>query len=155
MESDASAENIQIDTEKVMIDIQLMNDNKLVISDDSTVAPVIIEELDENAINSMDVDISEFVEAKALQIQEVENIIPSYTLSQSCSSIKDLAMDTDQDQDMSLTADEEDRLTKQFLNGELTFCEYSSKMDQDINLEMSENDAPRYNCTKNKISLDL
>ncbi|EFN89464.1 General transcription factor 3C polypeptide 3 [Harpegnathos saltator] len=121
---------------------QLTNENQLIISPNSNVAPVIIEELDENAISS--IDMSEFVEAKALQIQEVENVmIPSYTLSTSCNLNKDVTIDMDQDQEILLIADEEDRLTKQFLNGELTFCEYSSKMDQDIDLEMVENDVPR------------
>ncbi|XP_071625567.1 general transcription factor 3C polypeptide 3-like [Temnothorax longispinosus] len=48
-------------------------------------------------------------------------------------------------EDTSLIAYEEDRLTKQFLNGELTFSEYSSRMDQypDIDLEMTESDASR------------
>ena len=49
-----------------------------------------------------------------------------------------------EDQDMLLTIDEEDQLTKQFLNGELTFSEYSSRMDQDTDLEMIENDTSRY-----------
>lgn len=49
-----------------------------------------------------------------------------------------------EDQDTSLTADEEDWLTKQFLNGELTFSEYSSRMDQDIDLETIENDTSKY-----------
>lgn len=155
MESDTSTENIHVDTsEKVIMDVQLTSD-KLIINDNSTMAPVIIEELDENAISSMNVDMSEFVDAKALPIQEVESVmISSYTLSQ-LSSNKDPTIDIDQNQDILHTADEEDRLTKQFLNGELTFCEYSSKMDQNINLEMSESDASRYNCMKNKISLDI
>lgn len=49
-----------------------------------------------------------------------------------------------EDQDTSLTADEEDWLTKQFLNGELTFSEYSSRMDQDIDPETIENDTSKY-----------
>lgn len=159
MESNAIKEDINTDTpEEATMDVsfgEIAGNNKLIIDDNSTVVPVIIEELDENAINTMDVDMSEFVEAKALQIQEVKNvIIPRYTLSTSCSSSKDVAMDTDQEQDVLLTTDEEDRLTRQFLNGELTFCEYSSKMDQDVESETLENDAPRYDRAEKKISLN-
>ncbi|EFN71324.1 General transcription factor 3C polypeptide 3 [Camponotus floridanus] len=124
----------------VELEKSTVNDN-LVINDNSNVT-VIIEELDENAINSMDMDINEFVEAKALQVQEVKDV-PNYTSSPSCSSNKDI-MDAE-DQDMSLTADEEEQLTKQFLNGELTFSEYSSRMDQDIDVETIENDNSRKN----------
>lgn len=146
MECDASKITINMDIiEEAAMDVELekstVNDS-IVINDDSTVAPVIIEELDEGAINSMDMDINEFIEAKALQIEEVKDIIPNYTPSSSGNSNKDI-MDTE-DQDMLLTADEEDRLTKQFLNGELTFSEYSSRMDQDIDVEAIENDNSRY-----------
>ncbi|KMQ97337.1 general transcription factor 3c polypeptide 3-like protein, partial [Lasius niger] len=145
MECDASKVTINMDIiEEAAMDVELEKstvDDGLVINDNSTVAPVIIEELDESAINSMDMDINEFVEARALQIQEVKDVIPNYTSSPSCSSNKDI-MDTE-DQDMLLTADEEDRLTKQFLNGELTFSEYSSRMDQDIDVETAENDNSR------------
>lgn len=145
MECDTSETTVSMDVVKeAAMDVELekstVNDS-LVINDNSTVT-VIIEELDENAINSMDMDINEFVEAKALQIQEVKDIIPNYTSSPSCSSNKDI-IDAE-DQDMSLTADEEEQLTKQFLNGELTFSEYSSKMDQDIDVEIVENDDSRY-----------
>lgn len=145
MECDASKTTINMDIIKeAAMDVELEKstvNNNIVINNDSTVAPVIIEELDESAINLMDMDINEFVEAKALQIEEVKNV-PNYTPSPSCSSNKDI-MDTE-DQDMLLTADEEDRLTKQFLNGELTFSEYSSRMDQDIDVETVENDNSRY-----------
>ncbi|TGZ52772.1 general transcription factor 3C polypeptide 3-like [Temnothorax longispinosus] len=48
-------------------------------------------------------------------------------------------------EDTSLIAHQEDRLTKLFLNGELTFSEYSSRMDlyPDIDLQMTESDASR------------
>lgn len=150
MECDTSETTVSVDVVKeAAMDVELekstVNDN-LVINDNSTVT-VIIEELDENAINSMDMDINEFVEAKALQIQEVKDVIPNYTSSPSCSSNKDI-MDAE-DQDMSLTADEEEQLTKQFLNGELTFSEYSSKMDQDVDVETVENDDSRYGSKRN------
>jgi len=138
--------NISMDiTEKIAMEVELEKstaDDSMAISGNSSVAPVIIEELDESAISSMNMDINEFVEAKALQIREVMDVIPNSTFSLSCNSNKD-NMDME-DQDTSLTADEEDQLTKQFLNGELTFSEYSSRMDQDIDLEMIENDTSRY-----------
>lgn len=139
MESNKSEVNNMKTVENVSMEVELEtsteNDN-LVISNNSTVASVIIEELDENAISSMDMDINEFVEAQALQIQEVKKA-PNYTAPSSlCRSNKDV--DTE-DQEASLTPDEEDQLTKkQFLNGELTFSEYSSKMDQDIDMETLE-----------------
>ncbi|XP_011067135.1 PREDICTED: general transcription factor 3C polypeptide 3 isoform X1 [Acromyrmex echinatior] len=130
--------------EKIAMEVQLEKstaDDNLAVSGNSNVASVIIEELDENAINSMDMDINEFVEAKALQIRDVTDVIPNSTFSPSCNFNKG-NMDME-DQDMSLTIDEEDQLTKQFLNGELTFSEYSSRMDQDTDLEMIENDTSR------------
>jgi len=145
MECDTSETTVSMDVVKeTAMDVELEKstvDDSLVINDNSNVT-VIIEELDENAINSMDMDINEFVEAKALQVQEVKDVISNYTSSPSCSSNKDI-MDAE-DQDMSLTADEEEQLTKQFLNGELTFSEYSSRMDQDIDVETIENDNSRY-----------
>lgn len=148
MESNVGIRNISRELpEKAVMDSKFEKstaNKSLVINNDSTVAPVIIEELDENAINSMDVDISEFVEAKALQIREVENIIiPNYIPSTSCNSNKD-ASDMEEQDTTSLTVDEEDQLTKQFLNGELTFTEYSSRMDQDVDLETMESDISRY-----------
>lgn len=150
MECNVSKGNISVNVDEVVVKTTAMEvelersiaDDRLVISENSSVAPVIIEELDETAISSMDMDINEFVEAKALQIKEVTDVIQNCTFSPSCNYNKDI-MDVE-DQDTSLTADEEDRLTKQFLNGELTFSEYSSRMDQDIELETIENDTSRY-----------
>ncbi|XP_070160553.1 general transcription factor 3C polypeptide 3 isoform X2 [Polyergus mexicanus] len=153
MECDTSKATINMAIiEETAMDVELEKstvDDSLVINNDSTVAPVIIEELDESAINLMDMDINEFVEAKALQIEEVKDVIPNYTSSPLCSSNKDI-IDTE-DQDMLLTADEEDRLTKQFLNGELTFSEYSSRMDQDIDVEIIENDNSRKNIEMDRV----
>lgn len=124
-------------TESVPMEVELEKSTENLVISDDTVAPVIIEELDENAISSMDMDLNEFVEAQALQIQEVKEIPNT---GSSCRANKD----TDTEDQMSLTPDEEDQLTKQFLNGELTFSEYSSKMDQDIDMETLENDNIRY-----------
>ncbi|XP_036144134.1 uncharacterized protein LOC105834969 isoform X2 [Monomorium pharaonis] len=148
MECNTNKENLNIDVvEKTVMEVEFaveksINNDSLVINDNSSVASVIIEELDESAINSMDMDINEFVEARALEIKEVADVIPNYSIfSPSCNSNKDV-VDVE-DQDTTLTADEEDQLTKQFLNGELTFSEYSSRMDQDIDQETIENDTFR------------
>lgn len=125
-------------------------DNSLFNSDNSNLPSMIIEELDENAISSMNVDINEFVEVKTLQIQEVKELIPKYKLTSICNSkdVKDM-----EDQDILLTADEEHQLTKQFLNGELTFSEYSSRMDQNVDLDITENDNIRYDNKNKYVSL--
>ncbi|XP_025995766.2 general transcription factor 3C polypeptide 3 isoform X1 [Solenopsis invicta] len=148
MECNVNKRNINMDiAEKTAMEVELVveksiSNDSLTINENTSVAPVIIEELDESAISSMDMDINEFVEAKALQIKEVGDVIPNYsTFSPLYNSNKDV-IDVE-DQETALTADEEDRLTKQFLNGELTFSEYSSRMDQDIDQETIENDTSR------------
>ncbi|XP_015439993.1 PREDICTED: general transcription factor 3C polypeptide 3 [Dufourea novaeangliae] len=113
--------------------------DNVMVNEQNAITTVIIEELDESALSNMNVDMTEFVEAKALEIREITgDIIPESYFEQSNSAI-DITVETD-DQDILMTADEEDRLTKQFLNGELTFSEYSSRMDQDIDLETVETD---------------
>lgn len=129
--NDTNELNSQLSTEK----------NNMAVDENTTIAPVIIEELDENALNNMNVDMTEFVETKALKIQDIpQNVIPD--VSEQSSSAMDITTDLE-DQDMLLTADEEEQLTKQFLNGELTFSEYSSRMDQSVGLETTEVDPHR------------
>ncbi|KAK1133067.1 hypothetical protein K0M31_014429 [Melipona bicolor] len=111
-------------------------------SDKSAIAPVIIEELDENALSNMNVDMTEFIEAKALEIKDVSENVISDVYSNQNSSVMDINPEAE-DHDILITADEEDQLTKQFLNGELTFSEYSSRMDQDVDLETAEFDISR------------
>lgn len=108
----------------------------------SAIAPVIIEELDENALNNMNVDMTEFIEAQALEIEDVPQNVISDVYSRQSTSAMDITTE-EEDHDLLITADEEDQLTKQFLNGELTFSEYSSRMDQDIDLETAEFDFSR------------
>lgn len=108
----------------------------------SAIAPVIIEELDENALNNMNVDITEFIEAQALEIEDVPQNVISDVYSRQSTSAMDITTE-EEDHDLLITADEEDQLTKQFLNGELTFSEYSSRMDQDVDLETAEFDFSR------------
>lgn len=121
-------------------EVEEHKENIVIIDHDSNAMPIIIEELDESAINSMDVDMTEFIEAKALEVHDMpEVILPSYPYSQQGSPSNDIIMDLDE-QNVLLTAEEEDRLTKQFLNGELTFSEYSSKMDEAPDLEVEDTD---------------
>ncbi|XP_076284248.1 general transcription factor 3C polypeptide 3 isoform X1 [Lasioglossum baleicum] len=116
--------------------------NNMTLDEGNTIATVIIEELDENALSNMNVDMTEFVEAKALEIQDITQDIISDTYIEQSSTAMDIATDTE-DQDILMTADEEDQLTKQFLNGELTFSEYSLRMDRDIDSETVETDPAR------------
>lgn len=108
----------------------------------SAIAPVIIEELDENALNNMNVDMTEFIEAQALEIEDVPQNVISDVYSRQSTSAMDITTE-EEGHDLLITADEEDQLTKQFLNGELTFSEYSSRMDQDVDLETAELDFSR------------
>ncbi|XP_034177242.2 general transcription factor 3C polypeptide 3 [Osmia lignaria lignaria] len=137
--NDTNELNSQLSTEE----------NNMTVDENTTIAPVIIEELDENALNNMNVDMTEFVETKALKIQDIpQNVISD--VSEQSSSAMDITTDLE-DQDMLLTADEEEQLTKQFLNGELTFSEYSSRMDQSVGLETIEVDSHRSNYENEEI----
>nr|XP_031843348.1 general transcription factor 3C polypeptide 3 [Nomia melanderi] len=120
----------------------LSHKDNATVNEENTIASVIIEELDENALSNMNVDMTEFVEAKALEIQDITQDIISDTYIEQNNAVMDITTDTE-DQDILMTVDEEDQLTKQFLNGELTFSEYSSRMDQDIDLETVEADLSR------------
>lgn len=129
--------------ELIEINIPLSDQKeKMAFDKKSAIVPVIIEELDENALNNMNVDMTEFVEAKALEIEDVSQNIISDVYSEQSTSAMDITTEIE-DQDILLTIDEEDQLTKQFLNGELTFSEYSSRMDQDVDLETAEFDISR------------
>ncbi|XP_015178066.1 PREDICTED: general transcription factor 3C polypeptide 3 [Polistes dominula] len=136
---DNNETNMDIETNSEVKSNNEQKENIMIIEHDkSAIIPIIIEELDENAINSMNVDITEFKEAKALKVQDVsETIISSYMCSQEGSSVNDILMEID-DQNMILI--EEERLTKQFVNGEVTFSEYSSKIIETPDPEISDMD---------------
>ncbi|CAL7949836.1 unnamed protein product [Xylocopa violacea] len=114
----------------------------MTVNEGSTIAPVIIEELDENALDNMNVDMTEFVEAKALEITDIPENVITNVYSEQSNCVTDVIPEAE-NQEILLTPEEEDQLTKQFLNGELTFSEYSSRMDQDIDLETAETDFSR------------
>lgn len=134
--------------EELQIAVELKQDqemkNSVMIDEGSLLAPVIIEELDESAITSMDVDMTEFVEAKALKFQDIQdNDLSSEECSKDSQENSTLAAADDPEESDRLPVDEEDRLTKQFLNGELTFSEYSSRMDRGIDSEPTELESVR------------
>lgn len=118
-------------------------ENPAIMDEGTSLAPVIIEELDENAITSMDVDMAEFVEAEALEVREIKENDPSNEKynNETDESQEDSALETVDEQ---IEPDDEDRLTKQFLDGELTFSEYSLRMDQGIETDISEQESARY-----------
>ena len=129
MEPADSMMDVEVE-EKVFTNVTRVDD-PLVANRKSVLAPVIIEELDESAINEMNMDIGEFVEAKALKFQAVSEKInrslgpvepPS--INEDAIDIIDIAEEQD-----TVEASREDQLTQQFLNGKLTFTEYSLKMD--------------------------
>ncbi|XP_063983075.1 general transcription factor 3C polypeptide 3 isoform X2 [Diachasmimorpha longicaudata] len=97
------------------------------------IAPVIIEELEEDQVMDMD----EFVEASALEIHEVENMedVSIAAMEMDHTEIELELSEGEEEVESILTLEEEDKLTKQFLNGELTFSEYSSRMDPGIDLD--------------------
>ncbi|XP_012285409.1 general transcription factor 3C polypeptide 3 [Orussus abietinus] len=114
----------------------------VIINENSMLAPVVIEELDESVISSMDVDMTEFIEAEALEAHEVPGLIAaSGNEPNQSNNFTDVPSDAERQE--VLTADEEDRLTKQFLNGELTFSEYSFRMDQSVETEVVDSEVSR------------
>ncbi|XP_046751387.1 general transcription factor 3C polypeptide 3 [Diprion similis] len=124
------------------------SESEVIIESDTSLAPVIIEELDQNAITWMDVDMTEFVEAEALEIQEIgddNNVINPEQKNETVTSKENLNPESTDDPEESdrFHVDEEDRLTKQFLNGELTFSEYSLRMDEGIETETPDIESNR------------
>ncbi|XP_076755883.1 general transcription factor 3C polypeptide 3 isoform X1 [Xylocopa sonorina] len=143
MDIDKSALNNMNEEELVEINFPSpTRKGNMTVNEGSTIAPVIIEELDENALDNMNVDIAEFVEAKALEIKDIPENVITNVYSEQSNCTMDVTLEAE-NQDILLTPEEEDQLTKQFLNGELTFSEYSSRMDQDIDLETAETDSSR------------
>ncbi|KAK2580192.1 hypothetical protein KPH14_012456 [Odynerus spinipes] len=150
--TDEDKANTHVDTNSEL-KFEDHKENIVIIDHDSNAIPIIIEELDESAINSMDMDMTEFIEANALEVQDMsEAILPSYTCSQPSSPGNDIVMDID-DRNVLLTPEEEDRLTKQFLNGELTFSEYSSRMDEAPDLEVSDMDVSKKDSANEQVTL--
>lgn len=98
----------------------------------SSIAPVIIEEFDESTINEMEMDLGEFVEAKALKLQAISKKENKDTSSELPATVSDDTLDcvnADTIDEQETETNREDQITQQFLNGELTFTEYSLKMD--------------------------
>ncbi|XP_053984684.1 general transcription factor 3C polypeptide 3 isoform X1 [Hylaeus volcanicus] len=152
------ASNVHTDMEEeALIEINLplsTHKNNMTMNEESTIASVIIEELDENALSNMNVDMTEFVEANALEMKDITQDIMPEAYSEESSTVMDITTDIE-DQDILLTADEEDKLTRQFLNGELTFSEYSLRMDQGADTETVETDLTRNDNVNEEIETNV
>ncbi|XP_043277638.1 general transcription factor 3C polypeptide 3 isoform X2 [Venturia canescens] len=115
--------------------------SSMVVGETASLAPVIIEELEESEM--LDVNMSEFVEAKALKVYEVIDH-KSMEVDDDEAELQALGLEiSDMEDHDALTATEEDILTHQFINGELTFSEYSSRMDKNLDLEGTELETTR------------
>lgn len=117
---------------RMEVDDEMKNSANVETIDNSSIAPVIIEELDESTINDMEMDLGEFVEAKAVKLQTISKNVNKETNIESSSSLNEDAIDignADAIDEQETETSREDLLTQQFLNGELTFTEYSLRMD--------------------------
>jgi general transcription factor 3C polypeptide 3 (transcription factor C subunit 4) len=129
--SESNADTIEIDS--------IMSQDSFV-SNTTILAPVEIEELDASSINQMNFDMGEFVEAEAIKIDK----IPEQLSLDSVEYLNYNHLDetvSDIEEQTTLSSEEENLLTKQFLNGELTFSEFTVRMDQDIDNEVEETQA--------------
>ena len=118
----------------------LSSQQNFILSDDSVLAPVVIEEIDVTSINQLNYDMNEFVEAEAIKIHKMPESIKN-TVNVSEEYIENFQTDevSDMDEYSMLTTEEENLLTNQFLNGELTFSEFTQRVDQDIAAEENVN----------------
>lgn len=142
LEAEASGSEAD-DTTPLIIDLPSSSSkSSIIVGDGATLAPVIIEELQESQIQ--DVNMSEFVEARALELHEVISN-RSMEVDNDDAELHALGLEiTDMEDHENLTATEEDILTHQFINGELTFSEYSSRMDRNLDLEGTETESSRF-----------
>ena len=107
-----------------------------VMDDNAVLAPVEIEVLDASSINQMNFDLREFVEAQAIKIHKIpEQLSVNSVHSDDYNQLEEAA---DFEEQNILSTEEENLLTKQFLNGELTFSEFTVRMDHDIDIEGEE-----------------
>lgn len=95
------------------------------VSINAEIAPVIIEELDETQIDSMDVDLGEFVEASALTVDQ----LPKDMLEASMSYTSGMEHPVESEEQEKLRTAAESKWTKEFLNGDMTFSEYCLRME--------------------------
>lgn len=118
----------------------LSSQQNFILSDDSVLSPVVIEEIDVTSINQLNYDMNEFVEAEAIKIHKMPESIKN-TVNVSEEYIENFQTDevSDMDEYSMLTTEEENLLTNQFLNGELTFSEFTQRVDQDIAAEENVN----------------
>ncbi|XP_058794827.1 general transcription factor 3C polypeptide 3-like isoform X4 [Phymastichus coffea] len=112
------------------------------MDNNAVLAPVEIEELDPESINKMNLNMGEFIEAEAIKIH---NIPDQLSVSQPVQYVDYNQLNepmtdtmTDTEEQNLLSVEEENLITKQFLNGELTFSEFTEKMDQGVEIELEE-----------------
>lgn len=100
-------------------------DTEEVMEPTGEIAPVIIEELSQ--VDALRVDINEFVEATICHLppdgsnrdEEDNNLV-----------IETGGASDDDDNQAMMTPEEEARITRQFLNGEMSFSDFSMLMDR-------------------------
>lgn len=137
MESQTSKEEISF----VLQLSQSPENSGMIIDEESILAPVIIEELEESEIRTMDVDINEFVEAKALEVCQVTD---TDEIDEDTELITDYEVDmSDNEDNRGLTQEEEVRWVKRYINGEVTFSEYSKQIFVNNDEEAADADEMR------------
>lgn len=107
----------------------------IIMETNSEIIPVIIEELEPSQVAALKVDINEFVDANTLEVCELpsgNNNNDTAENNEDDNLVIDEIQLSDEDDNEVMTPEEEARLTRQFLNGELTFSEFTSLMDRGI-----------------------
>lgn len=115
--------------------LNVMSGESFIMDDSAVLAPVEIELLDPTSIDN--IDMGEFVEAQAIKIHQIsEELAVDSVKIIDCTQPEEL----DVEETSVLTAEEENLLTKQFLNGELTFSEFTERIDRDTDIEGEESE---------------
>ncbi|KAJ8665208.1 hypothetical protein QAD02_006870 [Eretmocerus hayati] len=123
--------------------MEIVASQETYIMDGSAVlVPVEIEELDVASLDRMNLNMGEFIEAEAIPIHKIpEKVVSSGKHINDAHKIAQAEQVTDHDDQNTLSAQEEFALTQKFLNGELTFSEFTVRMDQDIEIQVEEAEA--------------
>lgn len=139
-------------------------DSMIIDDKKATIAHVIIEELNENDVTNMDVNLEEFIDAVPLSVEQIESNLTfndlenqpydeenyednqeipvsnlSFEMQEEALSDEE---EEEEEEDRILTYEEQSMLTSQFLDGELTFSEYSIQMGRNITVEEIETQEP-------------
>ncbi|XP_057339221.1 general transcription factor 3C polypeptide 3 [Microplitis mediator] len=124
-----------MDNEKSNVLITSETNKDIIMETNSEIVPVIIEELEPSQVAALKVDINEFVDANTLEVCELpsgNNDNDTAENNEDDNLVIDEIQLSDEDDNEVMTPEEEARLTRQFLNGELTFSEFTSLMDRGI-----------------------